>query len=64
MSVATSGLNKLFAAAPPMMRRAVGMGFSILDRLPGKSLFSEIAEGGRLADAALLHGRLPGETGR
>ena len=64
MSVATSGLNKLFAAAPPMMRRAAGMGFSILDTLPGKFLFSEIAEGGRLADAALLDGRLPGETGR
>jgi hypothetical protein len=40
------------------------MGFSILDRLPGKSLLSEIAEGGRLADAALLDGRLPGETER
>jgi hypothetical protein len=40
------------------------MGFSILDRLPGKSLFSKIAEGGRLADAALLDGRLPGGTGR
>ena len=64
MSVATSGLNKLFAAAPPMVRRAAGMGFSILNRLPGKSLFSEIAEGGRLADAALLDGRLPDETGR
>ena len=63
MSMATSGLNKLFAAAPPVMRRAAGMGFSILDRLPGKSMFSEIAEGGRLAEAALLEGRLPGEAG-
>ena len=64
MSAATSGLNTLFAAAPPVVRRAAGMGFSILDRLPGKSLLSEIAEGGRLADAALLDGRLPGETER
>ena len=64
MSAATSGLNRLFAAAPPVVRRAAGMGFSILDRLPGKSLFSKIAEGGRLADAALLDGRLPGGTGR
>jgi hypothetical protein len=64
MSAATSGLNTLFAAAPPVVRRAAGMGFSILDRLPGKSLFSKIAEGGRLADAALLDGRLPGGTGR
>ena len=63
MSMATSGLNKLFAAAPPVMRQAAGMGFSILDRLPGKSMFSEIAEGGRLAEAALLEGRLPGEAG-
>ena len=63
MSAATSGLNMLFAIAPPVVRRATGIGFSILDRLAGKSLFSEIAEGGRLADAALLEGRLPGETG-
>lgn len=60
MSMATSGLNKLFAAAPPFIRRAAGIGFSVLDRLPAKSLFSGIAEGGRLADAALLKGRLPG----
>lgn len=60
MSLATSGLNKLFAAAPPFMRRAAGIGFSVLDRLPAKSLFSGIAEGGQLADAALLRGQLPG----
>jgi hypothetical protein len=59
MSVATSGLNKLFAAAPPFIRRAAGIGFSVLDRLPTKSLFSGIAEGGQLADAALLRGQLP-----
>ena len=64
MSAATSGLYSLFAAAPAVVRRAAGMGFSILDRLPGISLLSEIAEGGRLANAALLDGRLPGETGR
>ena len=63
MSMATSGLNKLFGVAPPFIRRAAGIGFSVLDRLPAKSLFSEIAEGGRLADADLLRGRLPG-TGR
>lgn len=60
MSMATSGLNRLFAGAPPFMRRAAGIGFSVLDRLPAKSLFSKIAEGGRLADAALLQGQLPG----
>lgn len=60
MSMATSGLNKLFADAPPFIRRAAGIGFSVLDRLPAKSLFSGIAEGGRLADAALLKGRPPG----
>jgi len=60
ISLATSGLNKLFAAAPPFMRKSAGIGFSILDRLPAKSLFSDIAEGGKLADADLLKGRLPG----
>ena len=60
MSMATSGLNRLFAAAPPFVRRAAGIGFSVLDRLPAKSLFSSIAEGGQLADAALLKGRFPG----
>ena len=60
MSMATSGLNKLFGVAPPVIRRAAGIGFSVLDRLPAKSLFSDIAEGGRLADADLLRGRLPG----
>jgi len=60
MTTATSGLNRLFSGAPPALRRAAGIGFSILDRLPAKSLFSDIAEGGALADAALLNGRLPG----
>jgi len=60
MTAATSGLNRLFSDAPPMLRRAAGIGFSILDRLPVKSVFSEVAEGGRLADAALLRGHLPG----
>ena len=60
MTGATSGLNRLFSSAPPALRRAAGIGFSVLDRLPAKSLFSDIAEGGALADAALLDGRLPG----
>ena len=62
MTGATSGLNRLFSSAPPALRRAAGIGFSVLDRLPAKSLFSDIAEGGALADAALLDGRLPGTT--
>ena len=60
MTGATSGLNRLFSAAPPTLRRAAGIGFSILDRLPVKSLFSDIAGGGALAETALLEGRLPG----
>ena len=60
MTTATSGLNRLFSGAPPLLRRAAGIGFSLLDRVPAKSLFSDVAEGGALADAALLRGRLPG----
>ena len=59
MTAATSGLNRLFADAPRAVRRLAGLGFSVLDRLPVKSLFSDIARGGRLAEAELLHGRLP-----
>jgi len=62
MTGATSGLNRLFSGTPPALRRAAGIGFSVLDRLPTKSLFSNIAEGGVLADAALLKGRLPGSS--
>ena len=62
MTGATSGLNRLFSDTTPALRRAAGIGFSVLDRMPGKSLFSDIAEGGVLADAALLKGRLPGAT--
>ena len=46
MTGATSGLNRLFSGTPPALRRAAGIGFSVLDRLPTKSLFSNIAEGG------------------
>ena len=60
MTAATTGLNRLFAGMPGGMRRLAGLGFSILDRLPVKSLFSDVARGGRLAEAELLHGRLPG----
>ena len=63
MTGATSGLNRLFSGTPPALRRAAGIGFSVLDRLPAKSLLSDIAEGGALADAALLKGRLPGAAG-
>ena len=59
MTAATTGLNRLFAGMPGGMRRLAGLGFSILDRLPVKSLFSDVARGGRLAEAELLHGRLP-----
>ena len=59
MTAATSGLNRLFTDMPAGARRLAGLGFSLLDRLPAKSLFSEVARGGRLAEAALLEGRLP-----
>ncbi len=61
MSFATSGLNHLFARAPSPVRRAAGATFTLMDRLPMKSIFSDIAEGGQLADAALLRGELPGD---
>lgn len=60
MTAATSGLNSLFSAAPAGVRRLAGLGFAVLDRLPVKSVFSDIAGGGQLAEAALLEGRLPG----
>ena len=62
MTGATSGLSRLFSDTPPALRRAAGIGFSMLDRLPAKSLFSNIAGGGVLAEAALLEGRLPGTS--
>ena len=63
MSLATSGLNRLFFETPASLRRLAGVGFSLLDRLPAKSRFSNIARGGQLADAALLRGELPAWTG-
>ena len=60
MTVATSGLNRLFSMAPKGVARLAGLGFTMLDRLPVKSVFSDIAAGGQLAEAALLEGRLPG----
>ena len=60
MTTATSGLNNLFSSAPAGIRRLAGLGFTMLDRLPVKSVFSDIAAGGQLAEAALLEGRLPG----
>jgi 2-octaprenyl-6-methoxyphenol hydroxylase len=60
MTMATSGLNRLFSHAPAGVRRLAGLGFAMLDRLPVKSVFSDIAAGGQLAEAALLEGRLPG----
>jgi 2-octaprenyl-6-methoxyphenol hydroxylase len=60
MTTATSGLNSLFSNAPAGIRHLAGLGFAVLDRLPVKSVFSDIAAGGQLAEAALLEGRLPG----
>jgi hypothetical protein len=37
-----------------------GAGFAVLDKSPVKTVFSRIAEGGELADAALLRGKFPG----
>lgn len=60
MSAATSGINQLFARSPAFVRRMAGAGFAVLDKTPVKSVFSRIAEGGGLADAALLRGQFPG----
>lgn len=60
MSLATSGLNRLFYKTPSVLRRMAGVGFSVLNRLPVKSQLSDIARGGQLADARLLRGKLPG----
>lgn len=60
MSAATSGINQLFARSPAFVRRMAGAGFAVLDKTPVKSVFSRIAEGGELADAALLRGQFPG----
>ena len=60
MSAATSGINQLFARSPAFVRRTAGAGFAVLDKSPVKTVFSRIAEGGELADAALLRGKFPG----
>jgi len=59
MTTATSGLNSLFSRGPKGLRHLAGLGFAMLDRLPVKSVISDIAAGGQLAEAALLDGRLP-----
>jgi hypothetical protein len=60
MSAATSGINQLFVRSPAFVRRMAGAGFAVLDKSPVKTVFSRIAEGGELADAALLRGKFPG----
>ena len=59
MTTVTAGINGLFSAAPAAAGRLAGLGFAILDRLPVKSVFSDIAAGGQLCEASLLEGRLP-----
>ena len=59
MTTVTTGINGLFSAAPAAAGRLAGLGFAILDRLPVKSVFSDIAAGGQLCEASLLEGRLP-----
>ncbi len=59
MSLATLGLNALFTTMPPGFARIAGLGMSLLNRSPAKSIFSTIARGGKLARASLLTGKLP-----
>ena len=60
MSMATSGLNRLFSHTGPVARGMAGAGLLAMDRLPAKNAFLDVARGGRLADASLLRGELPG----
>lgn len=65
MSLATSGLNALFSAMPsdnnmPLgLNRIADLGMRLLNKSSGKSVFSDIAKGGKLASARLFEGKLP-----
>ena len=59
MSIATTSLNALFTTMPSSIARIAGLGMSLLNRSPAKSVFSAIARGGILAQANLLAGKLP-----
>ena len=59
MTLATSGLNAVFSKMPTALGRMAGIGMSFLDRAPVKSIFADIAQGGRLCKASLLDGKLP-----
>jgi 2-polyprenyl-6-methoxyphenol hydroxylase-like FAD-dependent oxidoreductase len=59
MTLATSGLNAVFSKMPTAMSRMAGIGMSFLDRAPIKSIFADIAQGGKLCKASLLDGKLP-----
>ena len=59
MTAATSGLNAMMSYAPNPLAKLAGMGMTLINASPAKSLFQSIARGGVLARANLLDGRLP-----
>jgi len=60
MSLAVSGLNRLFGARRSGLANMAGTGLGVINKLPAKRMFMDVAKGGRLEDAALLRGELPG----
>ena len=59
MSMATVGLNALFSQMPGGLHKIAGLGMSLLQRSPVKSVFADIARGGALTKASLFDGTLP-----
>ena len=58
MTAMTSGLNQLMSFQPTMAKIA-GVGMSLVNHSPLKTLFQRSAMGGQLTRANLLEGRLP-----
>ena len=62
MSSATTALNLLFSDKTKAVNSLLGLGMGVLNATPLKSIFSKLAQGGTLARASLLDGKLPGQN--
>lgn len=61
MTGATTSLNLLFSDKPAAISSLMGMGMGLVNASPFKSIFAKMAQGGTLAKASLLDGKLPGQ---
>ena len=58
ISAVTKYLNRLLSRQPNLISQALAIGMTVLDKTPIKDSISQIAKGGQLSSAPLLHGRL------